>query len=413
MPTDGRGALFLMPTSASGESGPLAIWIEAASWAASARKKFGASWIVTPEGTLSVEEALDLASSTSLAPHSSARWRRRVPLPIRTAAKDLAALARARRFRGAGMRGPWVNSDLAFVWQHHELFQTAGHVAARAMRRPLVLFIDAPQVWEDRSWGVRRPGWARLTESLGEGRSFRTADVLACVSEEVAAEVSARGAPENRIVVTPCGVDLDRFSPAVSGVAVREQYGLQDKFVVGWVGSFRPFHGVDLALETAVLLREEVPDLALLLVGDGQERPRVQERARSLGLGNVSFTGTVPYDRMAAHVAAMDVALLLHDGRQEFHYSPIKLREYMAGGKPVVAPRVGQVARSLDDGVDALLVESGNGAAVARAIAGLRSDEGLRRRLGAAARLESGAWSWDAQVERTCAALERHAPVKR
>jgi glycosyltransferase involved in cell wall biosynthesis len=297
----------------------------------------------------------------------------------------------------------------AFVWSHHELFQTTGVSLARRLSVPLVQFVDAPQVWEARRWGVRRLGWGGVLERVGERPQLRAADVVACVSDEVAAVVVEMGVPRQQIVVTPVGVDLQRFGPHASRQNMRRRLGLQNRFVIGWVGSFRPFHSLHLALEATKRLQESVPEAALLLVGDGQERRRTQALADEMRVHAV-FTGTIPYEQVAGHVAAMDVAVILGAGGQAFHYSPLKLREYMASARPVVAMRAGEVGRILRDGVDGLLVQPGDASALARAIRLLYDRPDLRHRIGAAARERAVAeWSWDAQLRRVTEVLESAA----
>jgi glycosyltransferase involved in cell wall biosynthesis len=406
----GRGVLFVMPAPSAGESGPVAVWITAANWARAARKVWGDAWIMTPEGTFGPENALSRASGPALAPRQRGRWRRHVPEALVTAVKDVRELRRARAFRRSALDRVAEVGDPVFVWQHHEIFHDAGLEIARALRRPLVQFVDAPQTWEDRKWGVRRPGWGRLVERRGERPQLMAADVVACVSDEVAVMIRAMGVPRDRIVVTPTGVDLERFGPHISGDAVRQRHGLHGKFVVGWAGSFRPFHALPTGLEAIRHLQDSIPDLALLLVGDGQERPRIVELARSMGLRGVVFTGTVPHERMGEYLSAMDVALLLDQGTEGYHYSPLKLHEYMAAGKPVVAPRVGEVARSVVHGTEALLVEPGDTGGFTSAIEQLYHDESLRRRLGVMAREKAELeWSWDEQLRRVQAALDRVA----
>jgi glycosyltransferase involved in cell wall biosynthesis len=406
MNLQGSGALFVMSKSVTGQIGPVAVWITAAGWAGAARRRWGRAWIVTPQGVLTPEEAHSAATAPSLAPRKDG-WRRHVPRAAAVAIGDLRRIVEGRRFRRSALDGPWIGEDLAFVWQRHDLFQWAGFEAARSLNKPLVLFVDALMVWEARKWGVRRLGYGRLYEMAGEWRQLRSADLVACVSEEVAEQVRLLGLPEERILVTPCGVDVTRFHPDVSPDEVRSRYALKDRFVVGWVGSFRPFHQVHLALEAAAVVQDEVPELVLLLAGDGPERPRLETRARDLGLQAV-FTGTVPYAEMPQHIAAMDAALVLDSGETEFHYSPLKLREYMACARAIIAPRVGQVARSLNDEVDALLVEPGSHTALAAALRRLHGDPELRTALGEAARdraLREG--SWDTQLDRTLEQLSR------
>jgi glycosyltransferase involved in cell wall biosynthesis len=401
-----RGALFVMPSPSTGQSGPVAVWITAAGWAEAARKRCGSAWILTPNGVCSPDEAAELATRPTLAPANQRRWRRFVPMTLRTLAKDVLQIRKARRYRGAALDGPWNEHDLAFVWQRHDLFHTAGFELARARGVPLVLFVDAPLVWEARKWGVRRPGWGKLLELTGERRQLRSADLVACVSDEVAKELMTRGVPPERIIVTPCSVDLDAFTPEASGESVRRRLGLEGKFVVGWLGSFRRFHGMELALQAASQIQDRLPDLALLLVGDGLERARMERLAHDLGLRNVVFTGTVPYAEVAGHIGAMDVSLVLDRGEEGFHYSPLKLREYMACGRAVIGPRVGELDRLLTDGVDGLLVPPGDPEALAGAIEILHGDPGRRRLLGSAARTRvAEEWSWDRQLERVLEAL--------
>jgi glycosyltransferase involved in cell wall biosynthesis len=409
-PLPRRGAVFVMPTSSSGQPGPVAVWITASGWAAAARRMWGQAWVVTPEGVLSPENAREVATRPRLKSGARPSWKRHVPRSAATMAKDAGRLVRARRFGHAARSGPWDGSDLVFVWQRHDLFHTAGFQMARAKGCPVVLFVDAPTVWEERRWGVRRPGWGSLLERVGELPQFHSADLVACVSEEVAEALVARGVPEDRVLVTPCVADLDVFTPEADRGGLREELGLTDRFVVGWVGSFRRFHGVELALEAAASLQDSIPNLSLLLVGDGLERPRLERMAQDLGLRDVVFTGTVSYEDMPRHIAAMDLALVLDPGTGEFHYSPLKLREYMACGRAVVAPRVGQVGRFLTDGVDALMVDPGDARALARAIEQVHREPGLRRALESAARRKVAAeGSWDRQVLRAVEAMNGRA----
>lgn len=401
-----QGALFVMPTPSLGQAGPVATWITTAGWAAAAERLIGGAWVLTPEGIFTPEEIRRLASRPTLAPRGRAASHGLIYRMAAAAKYDLRQVGKARRFRRAALDGPWRSCDLEFVWQRHDVFHTAGFEAARAVGSPIVLFVDAPLVWETRKWGIVRPGWGRLIERLGERPQFRNADLVACVSTEVAEQLVARGTPEERILITPCSVDTDVFTQDEEGC--RDALGLEGKFVVGWIGSFRRFHGVDMALEAAATLQESIPELALLLVGDGRERPRMQELAGSLGLENVVFTGTVPYDEIPRYLATMDVAILMHGGEQEFHLSPLKLKEYMACGKAIVAPRVGEIARELTDGREALLVPPSDVGALAGSVKRLHREANLRHALGRAARekvVRDG--SWQRQVERMRNALDR------
>lgn len=402
--TGARAAVFVLPTSAAGQQGPVAGWLSTAGWAGAAARVLGASWIVTPEGVLDPAAARERGSRPDLAPPGRTALTRRVPTVVKTAAKDLRSARRARAFRVAA-DGPWRGRDLAFVWQRHELFHTAGIRLARELGVPAVLFVPAPHVWEARRWGVRRPGWERLAERRGEGRALRAADLVCAGTDAVAQECVRIGADPGRVVVTPTGVDLECFRPRADGGPVRARLGLGERFVVGWVGSFRRFHALGLALDAL----EGLPGAALLLVGDGPERAAVEAEARRRAV-EVVATGTVPHAALPEYLAAMDVALVVAARDETFHYSPLKLAEYLAAGLAVVAPDVPQLRARLRHGADALLVPPGDAAALAGALRELHRDGALRSRLAAAARRAAEAeWSWDRVVRRVDEELARRA----
>ena len=241
-----------------------------------------------------------------------------------------------------------------------------------------------------------------MLERFGENPLLRSADLVLAVSEEVAEQVGRRGVPPERILVTPNGVDIHVFTPDADGESIRSRYDLDGRFVVGWIGGFHKFHGLDLAIDMAARLKETIPELTLLLVGDGVERQRLESRVAELGLDNVMFTGTVGHSEVPAHIAAMDVALVLSPKDGLFHYSPIKLREYMACARPVVASRAGELAEFINEGADGLLVEPGRVDDLAAAVRSLHDSPELRATLGEASRdrmVREG--SWERQVDRT------------
>jgi len=373
--------------------------LSTAGWAAAAERLLGRSWVVTPSGVLTPAEARRRGSDPGL--RSPARGvRRRLPAVAKTATKDALSWRLSRQF-DVDANGPWSGSDVAFVWQRHELFHTPGLKLAQHLGVPSVLFVPATKVWEATQWGTARPGWARWLERRGECPPLVGADLVACGSDAVVAQVVRMGVPEERVLLTPTGVDLNAFAEAPDPGPLRRRLGLDGRFVVGWIGSFRRFH----ALEQAVEAVATVPESSLLLVGDGPQRERIERWARDLRVP-ATFTGTVPHDELPAYLAAMDVAVVLAPRGEPFHYSPLKLAEYMAAGLPVVAPASGQLAQRLTDGVDSVVVPPHDTAALGAALRRLRDDPEERTRLGKAARAAAeAAWSWDEQVRRVANAV--------
>lgn len=397
-------AIFVLPTTTDGQQGPVAAWVSTAGWAAGARRVLDDAWILTPSGRVDPTEAARRGSRTELGTGSGPSWRRRLPVVAKTAVKDLRQWRRSRSFR-LDEEGPWEGTDVAFVWQRHELFATAGLTLARRLGAPSVLFVPSTRVWEAKQWGVRRPGWSSLVERTGDGAPLRAADLVACGTEAVAEQARRLGVPDDRIVLTPTGVDTDVFAPSHRRDEIRDDLGIADRFVIGWAGSFRGFHALDRIVESAA----RVPGCALLLVGDGPERAHVESLARRAGVHTVC-TGTVGHDVLADHLGAMDVALVVAEPGASFHYSPLKLAEYLASGVATVAPRVPALADRLTDGVDAVLVDPGDDDELVAQLCALRDDPARRARIAAAGRTTAEKdWSWDHQIRRILESLERPA----
>jgi glycosyltransferase involved in cell wall biosynthesis len=278
------------------------------------------------------------------------------------------------------------------VFQLHGLFWDAGLRLARAIGRPSVLVVDACQVEEARTWGIRRRGYGGVAERYGEAPQLGAADLVVCVSDEVADQVRRVVGRTDGVVVVPNGVDTHLFAPGAPDPGLRASLGIgEGSFVVGWTGSFRSFHGIDALIEAVARLRERLPNAVLLLVGDGLGRPAVETRARDLGVKAV-FTGTVPYPSVPSFLRAMDVTVALAPSRS-FHYSPVKIREYQACERPVIAAAAGEMARDFAD--TALLVEPGDVGSLADALALVHDDPvdaGTRARAGRDSVVEHGSW---------------------
>ena len=120
--------------------------------------------------------------------------------------------------------------------------------------------------------------------------------------------------------------------------------------MIGWSGSFRAFHRLDILIEAFAKVMAAAPNARLLLVGDGQERQHIEAlvRARELDT-SVVFTGKVSHEAVPTYLRAMDIAAIPAGADSDFHYSPLKLREFMACGVPTVAPQLGEMGREFGE----------------------------------------------------------------
>jgi glycosyltransferase involved in cell wall biosynthesis len=195
----------------------------------------------------------------------------------------------------------------------------------------------------------------------------------------------------------PNGVDERAFHLGVDGSWLRREHGIADTtVVVGFVGWFVGWHQLDLLLESFARAAKG-RDACLMLVGDGVLRDDLKAMAVRLGIEDqVVFPGPVPHARIPEAVEAMDVCVV--PGANAYR-SPIKLFEYMAMRKAVVAPAEPPIVSVIDDGVDALGFPSHDGTALSQKLGSLIEDAELRQRLGAAARakiLERHLWRHNA-----------------
>jgi glycosyltransferase involved in cell wall biosynthesis len=168
-----------------------------------------------------------------------------------------------------------------------------------------------------------------------------------------------------------------------------------------FVGGFQPWHGIDLILDAFCLIWEKRPEAKLVLVGDGPLSSSIHDRASALGIQErVIFTGLVDQTEVARLLSAASIAVIYHRGSAaEIVETPLKLFEYMAAGKAIVAPAVLNMERILTDRVSAILVPPDNPDALASAFIELLEDEKLRTDLGSRARQEAiEKHSWDRAV---------------
>ena len=262
----------------------------------------------------------------------------------------------------------------AFVYKRHALNDTGVLEAARENGTPSVLEVNT--LYSSTALQKFEPLKFRKLARKLETRALMTADIVVTVSSplrDLVHEIAPRAAP----LVIPNAANPWDFSPSVDGTRVQERYGLSpDHLIIGWSGIVRSWHGLDLMLR-ALAVRTA---FALLVIGDGPDLPRIKESAMTLGLGDrVRFTGRVSRSQIAEHLAAIDVGVVADD--QTGYASPMKLVEYMAMGKPVVAPNLANIRDLVTHGHDGLLFAPGDAASLIACLDQLTHAD-LRTRLG-------------------------------
>lgn len=323
------------------------------------------------------------------------------PLP-RTDGADAARLRAAQDFTTRS--APVVRAfapDL--VYERLSLMHPGSSRMAAALGAARLVEVNAPIVAE---WARQRPLALVDTAFEQQRRALAGAEVVA-VSAPLRQWALDQGAV--RASVLPNGVDVQRFRPPTSDAdsrargELRARLGLAGADVVGFVGSLKPWHGVDVLVAAMGRLAAAHPAAHLLVVGDGPQRAALDHQVAELGLGHrVTFTGAVPADAVPAHVAAMDLCTAPFLPAPDFYFSPLKVAEAMASGRAIVASGIGPIEAMTADA--AVLVAPGDVDALAAALGRLLADPASRAALGARARRRATAQlSWDGVVERTLA----------
>jgi glycosyltransferase involved in cell wall biosynthesis len=277
------------------------------------------------------------------------------------------------------------------VYERYALWSRAGMAYARSRGIPALLEVNAPLVDEQ----ARHRDLVHRSEADAVARDvLRDASAVVCVSEPVAAWARGRTDDHDRVHVLPNGVDTTRIRPSSPP---------PEPFTIGFVGTLKPWHGVDVLVDAFSRLAGVEPGIRLLLVGDGPEATRIRDRAAARGVSHaVEMTGALRPEDVPAQLHRMHVAVAPYPDDPESYFSPLKVFEYMAAGLPVVASRAGQIPDLVTDRVDGVLVPPGDIAALTHALAALRDDPAYRGRLGAAARHAAVArFTWDGVVHRS------------
>ena len=326
------------------------------------------------------------------------REERAAPAPGRAKASPWGLVARLPRFlrelaeygyNGLGRRrivGEAAKFDPDFLYERYAFGNAAGVLGAKRAGLPLMLEVNSPLVLElSRTRGLSFPGLARKMERF----VFQSADRVCVVSAVLRDILLEEGVAAERLVVIPNGVDLERFDlepRAEHRSRARTALGLppeeEGEVVLGFVGYYRPWHRLELALRAMA-----APALAhtrLVLVGEGPARAELEREAAARGVAaRVHFAGPRPHASIPALLTAFDVGIL---PAINAYASPLKLQEYMAASLPTISPDQPNLREVVRPDENGLLFDAGDEGALGAAIHRLAVDEELRARLGAAAR---------------------------
>ncbi len=284
-----------------------------------------------------------------------------------------------------------------FIYDRYAHYSFAAIWASKVYKIPLILEVNSP-------YAIQKKLWEKLylpkLSSIIERHIFKAADAVIVVSSVLKKILLDYGVEERKITVLPNGTNLKRFDPNLSGEEVRKKYDATDAIVLGFVGILRKWHNIEFLLD--VLTEMNLPQLKvkMLFIGDGPILPDLLEIVKDKNLENfIYFTGRIPHEKMPEYIAALDIAISPH---ATFYSSPMKILEYMAMEKAIIAPNMQNIRDLIKDGYNGILFKPNNKTDLSQKLFTLIKDEKLRKTLGKHAReTVENYFTWEKNARKT------------
>lgn len=283
------------------------------------------------------------------------------------------------------------------IYERYSFLNFSGYLLSRFTKSPLLLEINFTT--KTQVYPIRTKIFISLARWL-ERIIFQHAKIIIVISNVLKKEISEWGINADKILVLPNAVELELFQPRDPMGNLKEQYKIDknDK-VIGFVGSFYPWHGVDFLIDTYQDILQEYDKVSLMLLGDGQMATLLKKRVQEMGLENkVVFTGRVPHDKLPDHIALFDIGIMPDSNN---YGSPMKIFEYMAMEKPVVAPKLKPIEEVIENGQEGVLFTQRNKQELKEALLNLLNNKELCNSMGKEGRAKVlRNHTWDINVKK-------------
>jgi glycosyltransferase involved in cell wall biosynthesis len=269
------------------------------------------------------------------------------------------------------------NIDL--IYERYALNCWAGVSFAKKRNIPIILEVNDATGIER----VRRHVFEK-NAAIIEKKVFRSADYLFTISSSFKRILVGKGVPQDKIGVLPNAIDAEVFDPDKYSNEIKDKLKLRNKVVVGYVGQFIYWHGLDLLLSIIPDIVKKIPDVHFLLVGSGEEFKTIKKQVSQMGLVEfVTFTGSVAYESLPYFLKAMDIGVIPDSNS---YGSPMKLFEYMAMEVVPVVPDLGPVKEIVVNGENGMIFKRRNTNDFLTKLLKLMGDREYRERLATHAR---------------------------
>ncbi len=285
------------------------------------------------------------------------------------------------------------------IYDRYAHFSFSALWAASKTKVPLILEVNSPYSIQKRQWEkVYFPG---LSE-MGERKIFNKAPHIIVVSSPLKKIVMEYGVPADKITVLPNGTDVQRFNPALEVADLRKELKIEGKTVIGFVGILRRWHNIDKLIDILEKMDLKKQNAVMLFLGDGPSYRELKEYNDERGnTETIKFLGRIAHSEIQRYVALMDIAVSPHATP---YSSPMKILEYMAMEKAVLAPDMPNITDLIDHDKTGVLFTPDDADSLKKQLVKLIRDSNLRQQLGQAAREKViREFTWRKNAEKTVA----------
>ena len=293
-----------------------------------------------------------------------------------------------------------------FIYDRYITFNAGALWAARYCRIPLVLEVNAPLALERSKEADEKLYLKGLAHAI-ERYMCTNADRTLVVSTPLKNYLESVGVPHGKCIVMPNGVDQVKFQPGPKSIELMQKLGIPaDSLVIGFTGILRPWHGVEMLIKAFGSLKRNGKSVYLLIVGDGPVRDELEKLLLEAGLGECSLiTGRVAHEQVADYVNLFDIAV---SPKATFYASPMKVVEYMALSKAVVAPDSSNFLDILDPMTNGISFQVDDVSSLTAGLQQLCDNSALCKSLGAGARQKvEERLNWVFNAEWVCSLISK------
>jgi len=293
------------------------------------------------------------------------------------------------------VKSAYKNSGVDLIYERYAIYAVAGVLFGAKKKIPHILEVNytaKTPLFRKRSL-ILKPLAIRLDRFI-----FTHSTAIVVVSSYLKQHlIQEYKIPAKKILVVPNAADPEKFFLDTKPASDVNGISLSNKKVIGFVGGFYPWHGLNLLVRAYAMAIKKFPEAVLLLIGDGPESYSIKALVNELGVSSqVIFSGNIPHNELPAYVASFDVGIMPDSNE---YGSPMKIFEYMVMKKPVIGPDYGPLLDVIDHGDQGLIFERQNLQALSNCIRMILEDKNLSLIMGEKARqsvLDKHTWMLNA-----------------